>query len=146
MSANSVSFVIIGSFWHQLVRFVLSKLGKWPNPYLPLEQTKSALSGPTGLGLSVGRGPTTSIAEDAVEELFENFATELESVVRKYAPRLKQLYKSVKDPQKIDASIDYTIARLIRALEHETRYYFDVASVNNIEDYLERRIITGVDE
>jgi hypothetical protein len=75
--------------------------------------------------------------------LFENFATELEFVVRRYAPRVRQLYKEVKDPQLLDSSVDWVIARLIRALEQETGYYFDVASVSNLEDYLERHIIAG---
>jgi hypothetical protein len=74
-----------------------------------------------------------------VEELFENFATELEAIAKRYGPRIRQLYRGVKDPRLLDSSVDYVIARLIRAMEQEAGYYFDVASVSNLEDYLERR-------
>jgi len=121
-----------------------------------------------GLGVSAGRGPATedgtttaaqamaaipatedgtTTAAQAMEELFENMATEFESIVRKYAPRIKQTYKSVKDPQLLDAAIDNVLARVIRALEWETGYYyFDVVSVYNISDWLERKLIPEVDE
>ena len=97
----------------------------------------------------IPREGVESATEDvqAMEELFENMATEFESIVRKYAPRIKQIYKSVKDPQLLDATIDNVLARVIRALEWETGYYyFDVVSVYNISDWLERKLIPEVDE
>jgi hypothetical protein len=79
--------------------------------------------------------------DDMAEELFENFATELEAVAKRYAAKIRELYKKVRDPQILDSSVDWVLSRVIRALEQETGYYFDVASVNNISDYLERRIV-----
>jgi hypothetical protein len=96
-----------------------------------------------GLDVSVGKSPTK---EDVAEELIENFATELESVVRRYAPKIKEFYRNVRDPQTLDGAIDYVIARVIRALEHDAGYAFDIASIYSLEDYLERQLVAEVDE
>jgi hypothetical protein len=99
-----------------------------------------------------GEDPTAENVDDAgvelidpAEEILENMAKELEAVARKYAPQIKRIYKNVNDPQALDAAVDSILARLIKILEAESGYAFDVASIYNLEDWLERRVLSGGD-
>jgi len=87
-------------------------------------------------GMHTRRRPTI---EDCAEELFENFATEMEVVVKRYAPKVRELYKRM-DARLLNGAIDWVVARMVRALELEAGYEFNGTSVNNIEDYIEHTL------
>jgi len=83
-------------------------------------------------------GEAEMLEDFAVECLFENFAAELEFVARKYAPKVRQLYRAVNDLQGLDELIDFVIARLIKVLEQDAKYAFDLGSVYNIKEWLDK--------
>jgi hypothetical protein len=64
---------------------------------------------------------------------------ELRSVVGKYKTAIREAYRSVRDPQLLDETLDGAVAAVISELE-DCGYAFDTASVDNILYLLDRRI------
>jgi hypothetical protein len=72
--------------------------------------------------------------------LVDELEAELRAVIDRYKPKIREAYKSVRDPQVLDGSLDAVVASVIASLE-ECGYYFDTASVDNVLYHLDRRIV-----
>ena len=101
------------------MRFVLSKFGKWPNPYLPPKPRKSALSGPVaqGSGVSSGKSPATedivAMVRFADWVLSDEWLWKCERVARE----LKDIGKQLDDLEKKVVELKRDVMRFKRVDE-----------------------------
>lgn len=76
-------------------------------------------------------------------DMMDEMIAELRSVIGKYKAVIREAYRSVKDPQALDETLDGAVAAVISELE-DAGYEFDTASVDNVLYLLDRTIEADV--